>query len=53
MLHKVDALLKTDRLWGLPLYLNKRIEPVRWITKDYPIEEVNDIVTLLELTEDL
>lgn len=41
ILHKVDALTAVDSCWGLPQFLNKQIGPVRWITKDYPINQVN------------
>jgi len=40
ILHKLDALTRVDLVWGLPVYLNKRIDAVRWVTKDYPHEEV-------------
>ena len=44
LLHKLDALIQVDKTWGLPLYLNKRIDPVRWITKGYPIVEVDSLL---------
>ena len=40
ILHKVDALTTLDSL-GLPQFINKRIDPIRWVTKDYPVDEVN------------
>ena len=47
-LHKLDALTRVDSTWGLPVYLNKHIDAVRWITKDYPIDAVNSIVEVLK-----
>jgi hypothetical protein len=47
ILHKTDALIKKDPVWDLPLYLNKRIDAVRWITKDYPLLEVDSIIRLV------
>jgi len=47
LLHKLDALIRTDPVWGLPRYLNKRIDPVRWITKDYPLAEVDQLIRLV------
>ena len=44
ILHKIDALTQVDPTWGLPQYLNKRIDPVRWITKDYPLKEVSSLI---------
>lgn len=44
ILHKVDALIQVDSTWGLPKYFNKRIDPVRWITKNYPKESVDFLV---------
>jgi hypothetical protein len=44
ILHKLDCLIEVDPVWGLPQYLNKRIDPVRWITKGYPILEINKLI---------
>jgi Putative endonuclease segE, GIY-YIG domain len=47
ILHKLDALITVDNTWGLPKYLNKRIDPVRWITKNYPTGDVNSLIRLV------
>lgn len=47
ILHKLDALTKVDKTWGLPKYLNKRIDAIRWITKDYPQVEVSSLIRLI------
>jgi len=44
ILHKLDALIEVDNTWGLPKYFNKRIDPVRWITKNYPTNDVNGLI---------
>ena len=49
ILHKCDALTRVDNTWGLPKYLNKRIDPIRWITKNYPVQEVDAIVQELNM----
>lgn len=46
ILHKLDALIQVDSKWGLPKYLNKSINAVRWITKDYPVFEVDQLLRL-------
>lgn len=47
ILHKVDALTRLDNTWDLPLYLNKRIDAIRWVTKDYPHLDVKRITDRL------
>jgi hypothetical protein len=47
ILHKMDALITLDSCWGLPKYLNKRIDPVRWVTKDYPLHDVTCLIRVV------
>jgi len=46
ILHKLDALTEVDPVWELPRYLNKRIDAVRWITKNYPKLEIDQLIRL-------
>ena len=34
LMHKWNVLTAKDPVWGLPVYLNKHIDAIRWIPKD-------------------
>jgi hypothetical protein len=46
ILHKLDCLTLTTSD-GYPAYLNKRVNEVKWIAKDYPHDEIEDVVNYL------
>lgn len=44
LLHKLDVLNRVDPTWQLPVFLNKQINATKWIPREYPYQDVNDIV---------